>query len=49
MTHPVSYDTGVVGVTGFEPATSASQTRRASQLRYTPLTAVAVIYPMPPM
>ena len=27
----------VVGVTGFEPATSCSQSRRATKLRYTPL------------
>jgi hypothetical protein len=26
----------VVGVTGFEPATSASRTLRATKLRYTP-------------
>ena len=26
-----------VGVTGFEPATSCSQSRRATKLRYTPL------------
>ena len=30
------YDRGLVGVTGFEPATSWSQTRRATELRYTP-------------
>ena len=27
----------VIGVTGFEPATSCSQSRRATKLRYTPL------------
>ena len=26
----------VVGVTGFEPATSSSRTKRATKLRYTP-------------
>ena len=30
----------VVGVTGFEPATSWSQTRRSTKLSYTPLTRV---------
>ena len=27
----------VVGVTGFEPATSSSRTKRATKLRYTPI------------
>ena len=29
--------TKVVGVTGFEPATSSSRTKRATKLRYTPI------------
>ena len=27
----------LVGVTGFEPATSSSRTKRATKLRYTPI------------
>ena len=30
-------DFSMVGVTGFEPATSSSRTKRATKLRYTPL------------
>ena len=33
------FNTKKVGVTGFEPATTWSQTRRATGLRYTPITA----------
>ncbi len=29
--------TGLVGATGFEPATSCSRSRRATELRYAPL------------
>ena len=32
----------MVGVTGFEPATSSSRTTRATKLRYTPLTGEVV-------
>ena len=31
-----------VGVTGFEPATSCSQSRRATKLRHTPMIATAI-------
>ena len=34
---PAALDFYVVGVTGFEPATSASRTLRATKLRYTPM------------
>ena len=36
---------GRVGVTGFEPATSCSQSRRATKLRYTPLVLLVGVEP----
>src|SRR5687768_1767205 len=35
----LSYGREVVGVEGFEPPTSCSQSRRATRLRYTPIVA----------
>ncbi len=37
----------MVGVIGFEPTTSWSQTRRASQLRYTPMNSALASAPIP--
>lgn len=36
---------GHIGVTGFEPATSCSQSRRATKLRYTPLVLLVGVEP----
>ncbi len=33
---PIGASAGVVGATGFEPATSSSRTKRATGLRYAP-------------
>lgn len=36
---------GHIGVTGFEPATFCSQSRRATKLRYTPLVLLVGVEP----